>query len=172
MKIIAVTLLFQLLFTLNSIAQSALDKKNGFKDFTLGDHYTKWANDMDYIKRSNEKTIYKFKYPRNVFDYAIYNTELTFIESILTSIKITTEKFQYRDAVFMGTDDYNKIKSNLNILFGPETSSYMSENSGVVTSVWKGEKVSLTLNYHFLGTREGDRSSIVVESLSSVYDGF
>ena len=146
-----------------------LDEKKGFKDFKLGDAYSKWQSQITPNKISDNKYskayIYVGECCQQVFNYPLENIILRFQENILVSIHITTKKFQKEFAksginTEWRPDDFESINNSFTRLFG-EFTSYDTRKQKV-SFIWEGEKVILFSNYDYLGVKNGDRQIIHV----------
>jgi|TARA_B110000902_G_scaffold177020_1_gene200763 hypothetical protein len=169
---------------LNAQTIDKLDTKNGFKDFTLGDSYTKWQSQTKFEGSWDDGTkayLYTGSCCNKVFSYAIDKIVLRFSANKLVGIYITTEKFQkgYAESGIYTkwrTDDFESIKSSFSYLFGKPTSVDAPENSGEITHLWVGKKVLLTSKYEYMGVQNGDRQLINILDLQflnkGIEDGF
>lgn len=181
-KIIS-TFLLSMFFVSTLFSQSALDRKNGFKDFALGDTYSKWSSSLTYILKL-ESGISVYKYTGTcclqVFNYDIEEIRLGFEDNKLKVIWFATTKFQKgfkvegKHTQWNGTKDFDKLKENLINLFDKPKSTETDDKTSGIKSIWMGEKVILTLEYEYLGINEGDRCNILVGLLdkSKSKDGF
>lgn len=173
-----------LFITANLWSQSALDQKNGFKDFTLGDSFYKWSANLTYFS-TLQSGIKVYKYTgaccRTLYGYNIAEIRLGFDKlNELTVIWFTTEKFQKgynidkKYTEWNGTKDYEKIRDNIERQFGKASGVDGEESSGKLTLFWIGSKVMLNLEYDYLGIMNGDRCNILVGKFepSKVNDGF
>lgn len=160
------------LFTILGNAQSIseLDKKNGFKDFKLGDDFSKWSSQVAY-SRTNEDGLKVYSYVGNccnkVFDYKLNTIELGFLNSKLVLIYLETEKFQkpYSESKEFTTwrnTDFESINNSFQGLFGKPTGH---NSEGDISFFWQSQKVMLRSTYKYLGVREGDMQVIFVFSL-------
>ncbi len=145
-------LLFCMLLTSYYIhAQStALDERRGFQDFTLGDLYHKWSNDLTlYSIEGNEKLYtYTGSCCQYLFDYKISHINLGFKDEQLKTIGIITNKYAQPDGDFE-TPKYRDIKNKLNKLFGRSTIAKPFRPYDII-NFWEGEEVImfLFLEYH------------------------
>ena len=146
-----------------------LDEKKGFKDFKLGDTYTKWQSQITHNKSLDNQYTKGYLYSGNccqkVFNYPVEQIILRFKEDILVGIHITTKKFQQEFAksgrhTEWRADDFESINNSFSRLFG-EFTSYDTRNSEM-SFIWEGEKVILFSNYDYLGVKNGDRQIIHV----------
>jgi len=157
------------LFISNIFAQDInfLDEKKGFKDFTIGDSYAKWQNQIQLNSFDKQDSTYSYKYTgtccQDVFNYSIEGIQLKFYKNKLVSIFIVTDFFQNGKPTWR-TDDYMSINKSLSNLFGKESLINMDEKTGNATYTWQGQKVILMSMYDysgFSGTRTiGDRQII------------
>src|SRR5688572_6446878 len=94
LSIIAITLTFSATFG-QSLAD--LDAKNGFKDFKIGDLYSKWQANLQYEGYGADSTkqyTYTGACCNMVFDYPVETITLYFKDNKLVVITIELEKFQ------------------------------------------------------------------------------
>ena len=165
-------------------SQSALDAKNGFKDFTLGDKFNKWSSTLVYshkIESGIKIYTYKGTCCRTLYGYSIAEIRLGFDEdNSLTVIWFSTEKFQKGYEIdgkyteWNGTKDFDKIQDNIESQFGKADDVETDDNSGKATLYWFGTKVILSLEYEYLGIKNGDRCNILVGKIDPAQskDGF
>jgi len=173
------TIIFASLLIFTSVfAQTIdqLDKKNGFKDFTLGDAFSKWESQLKLERNWDDgsKTYqYRGTCCNMVFNYPIEKLNLKFKNNKLVVINITTEKFQkgyFESGEYSKwrPDDFESIKASISSLFG-EPTLYDPVGSLNVTYLWKGKRVLLTSEYQYMGGQNGDRQQINISDLSYVY---
>lgn len=161
-----------------------LDVKNGFKDFTLGDNFSKWQSQLSFegdFDDGSKAYLYTGECCNKIFNYNVEKIILRFSNNKLVSINITTEKFQksYEESgkyTDWRIDDFESIKKSFSILFGNPTDIKTSKNSGEVIHFWFGKKVALISIYENLGYKSGDRQQISIIDLtvlkSSIENGF
>lgn len=165
-------------FIAHSQTISELDKKNGFKDFQLGDLITKWEKDLIYQgTMNNGSNIKVYTYIgsccRQAFNYDLDSIELGFLDGKLTVIYLTTKQFQEAGydtdrgiyTRWNGTKDFDKLKDALTSYFGEYSSVDKGGNSGDISFYWLGQKVLLELKYDYLGIDKGDKCRIMVGRL-------
>jgi hypothetical protein len=163
----------------NSQTISELDKKNGFKDFQLGDLYTKWQNNILYEGTLNNGSnirvyLYTGSCCRQAFNYELDSIELGFLDGKLTVIYLTTKQFQAAGydtdrgiyTRWNGTKDFDRLKDALKAYFGDYTSvDKGSDYDSDISFFWAGQKAMLQLTYSYLGIDKGDRCKILVGRL-------
>lgn len=161
-----------------------LEAKNGFKEFTLGDPYTRWKAQCTFeaLYENNTKGYtYEGACCYRVFNYDIDEIILRFNSDTLVGIDITTVKLQkgYTESgnyTMWREDDVESLKQSFSYLFGKPTSESLSKSSGDLIYEWTGEKVYLLLVYDYLGPLKGDRILISVVNLDflkrSIQEGF
>ena len=151
-----------------------LDSKNGFKDFTIGDPFSKWEKNIqnDGIWDDGSPSyLYNGSCCNKLFNYDVERIKLRFNKGQLVGIYITTKKFQ-KEYIESGEftkwrkDDFENIKMSFSMLFGPPTSFLNDEETSEVSYTWIGKKVGLISTYQYLGVRNGDRQQISIVSLS------
>lgn len=172
-----ITLCASILFGIAAHSQtiSDLDKKNGFKDFKMGDFYSKWKNDIRYkgtMKNGSNIKVYTYigVCCRQAFSYDLDSIELGFLDGRLTVIYLTTKQFQEAGydtdrgiyTRWNGTKDFDKLKEALISYFGNYDSVEEAGNSGDISYYWVGKKVILELTYDYLSIDKGDKCRIMV----------
>jgi hypothetical protein len=176
------TVLILLIFSSRFFAQTIdkLDEKNGFKDFKLGDNFSKWQYEVEYEGTWEDGTkgyVYKGNCCNKLFDYPIENITLKFADNKLVTIMISTKKFQreYKESgeyTKWRSNDFENINSSFSYLFGKQTTIVVEKD----TYVWSGNKVMLLSRYEYLGIKEGDRQKILIIDKSylnkNIDDGF
>lgn len=186
MKTLLTSIFTFLIISTSIFAQTIdkLDEKNGFKDFTIGDNFTKWENQLIYegkLDDGSKAYLYKGNCCNKVFNYSVEKIILRFSSNKLVGIIITTEKFQkdYKESgeyTKWRSDDFESIKSSFSYLFGKPTSVDAAEGSGEVTYIWAGKKVLLLSKYEYLGVQNGDRQQIFIFDInflnSDIKNGF
>jgi hypothetical protein len=178
MKILLINIFATFLICTGVFAQTIdqLDKKNGFKDFALGDGFSKWQSQLKLERNWDDGSrtyLYRGTCCNMVFNYPVEKIQLKFKNNKLVVISITTEKFQkgYRESGEYSKwrpDDFESIKASIATLFG-EPTLYDPVGSLNVTYIWKGKRVLLTSEYQYLGGQDGDRQLINISDLSYVY---
>lgn len=177
-------LLFVLLIGLNSFNVfsqiNQLDKKNGFKDFTLGDSYSKWSNNLKLINTDNGISYYKYTGSccNEVFNYKLSEVRLGFSNDKLDVIYLITEN-QIKSKEQWISLQYYSIKNNLSSLFGTSSKDMPSETRGNVICEWYGDKTFLTLEYQYMGVKGNsdyawseDRCAIMIAVKPKLSTGF
>lgn len=153
-----------------------LDEKNGYKDFKLGDSYSKWENQLKYegdYDDGSKAYSYQGECCKKIFEYNIEEIILRFSNNKLVIIDITTEKFQ-KEYNISGkyTDwravDFESINSSFSIIFGKPTQVEMSKDTGEVIHIWAGKKVMLISRYENLGYKSGDRQIITIIDINEL----
>jgi|AntRauTorckE5430_2_1112549.scaffolds.fasta_scaffold01534_4 hypothetical protein len=151
-----------------------LDEKNGFKDFTLGDNFSKWKDELTSEKKYDDGTktcLYTGECCQKVFNYSVDKIILRFDSEKLVGIYITTEKFQKEYSVSgkyttWRADDFQRINFSFSNLFGKVTLIENNDKGGEITYIWKGKKTMLLSTYEYLGIQNGDRQQIVIVDMS------
>ena len=189
---IQLVFLLILLFSFDVTSQNQLDRKNGFKDFTLGDSYSKWQNNLQFVSKTNLKKhligansyndyvlesigdfgnvksyFYNGTCCKNLFRYNIDKIVLQFSSNKLHRIIILTKKFQ-KGHIDSGVycqwrqTDFYSINAEFVKLFG--TQSFYGEGGGSdMLATWTGTNVVLKSIYNYMGVSYGDRQIVVVE---------
>jgi|AntAceMinimDraft_9_1070365.scaffolds.fasta_scaffold06022_3 hypothetical protein len=174
--------IFLVLFMTGIYSQTIekLDEKNGFKDFKLGDTYSKWQNQLSavgYWEDGTRKYLYTGNCCTNVFNYPIDMIKLRFSDNKLVGIYIKTKKFQKGFAetgiyTKFRTSDYERINSSLTYLFGEPTQYIDPVGVMGVEFLWIGKKVLLTSRYECCSTKSGgDFQRISIVDLSFLNNG-
>tara|TARA_B100000700_G_C14495742_1_gene601719 strand:+ start:63 stop:593 length:531 start_codon:yes stop_codon:yes gene_type:complete len=142
-----------------------LDEKAGFRDFKIGDSFSKWESELG-LPDKNNRYVYLGNCCKELFGYPIKLIILRFEgeeNSILVEINILTENFQNEECIWRD-NDFEIINGMLIKLFGRPTASNPKLGGGSMGWQWHGKKIGLTSIYEFLGTRIGDRQLIVITS--------
>jgi hypothetical protein len=169
------SILFIMLLIVNATGQTIdkLDDRNGYKDFTLGDSFLKWQDQLKFEadwENDSKAYLYTGVCCQKVFDYNVDKIILRFSKEKLVGIYITTEKFRKVDAesgqnIKWRNDDFESIKSSFSELYGEPSTYDASEGSNDLTYIWLGKRVVLFSKYEFLGVQKGDRQQIIVADL-------
>lgn len=174
------TILVNVILTLTLIptalvAQSTfdLDNKNGFKDFKLGDPFSKYSNQLEYLGiLDGTDNVKGYRYIgyccKTVFEFNVEDINLEFKNNKLTKILITLEKFQKEYEIsgqFTKYDqsNYNKLNSSFTTLFGKPTGYDADDKTGAFYTGWEGEKVVLVTKFLFICSKCGDQAWISIE---------
>jgi hypothetical protein len=180
MKTFLISILIFLTFTTHLFSQTIddLDKKNGFKDFSLGDDFSKWKSQLVFISDLEDNSkfyLYKGTCCNMLFDYPIEQLFLRFEDNKLVEIYIETAKFRedYKDSGVYNPwrkDDYERINKFFIGLFGqPNGYNYSSSE---FTFFWTGKKVQLRSTYENKGITQGDRQIVSILEHTSEIKGF
>lgn len=152
-----------------------LDVRNGFKDFKLGDNYSKWSSQLAYSRtKSDGVKIYEYTGTccSMLFDYNLAKIELGFLNSSLIIIYLETENFQkpYSESnqfTNWRKDDFERINNSFEVLFGKPSGIDAEED---ITYHWQSKQVLLRSTYKYLGVREGDKQIVFVMKLDYLQD--
>lgn len=150
-----------------------LDIKNGFKDFQLGDDYTKWKDVMTELPYKNPSSVptgsklYKYTGTccQQIFDINLKEIKLTFYKNKLVVIDLITENFKkiYNlESTIFNQKGYKELNQSLTNLFGNPGFYDTPENQAPIYIItgWAGKKNALLSRYNYIGTREGDYATI------------
>lgn len=180
-------LFFSILIIFNGLsAQSItqLDQKNGFKEFKIGDSYSKWRDQLDYIgsknNGKNKAYLYKGECCKMVFEYPLEEIMLVFIDNKLNSIRLTLEQIQKKYELSgsyteIDLSTFKSLNSSFIKLFGKPTDFFTSENDEKFFCTWNGKKVLLLTMWEYLGYKSGDRNVISIsknELSKKIKNGF
>tara|TARA_B110000908_G_C10209557_1_gene429478 strand:- start:903 stop:1490 length:588 start_codon:yes stop_codon:yes gene_type:complete len=172
---------------MNAQSISELDKRNGFKDFKIGDSLDKWSSSAKFLGNNNGISSYLYTgYCCNkVFDQEVESIELIFNNAKkLVAIGIRLKSFRKSNGktyVYFDPDleDYKNLRNKFSALFGREKenlSQKPSSKSPIATSLWNGNSISLELNYWYTGITGEDWCVIFVSdngfSNKSLQSGF
>ncbi|WBM74829.1 hypothetical protein [Saprospira grandis] len=149
-----------------SLAQ--LDQKKGFKEFQLGDSYTKWSDALSYkgsYSDGAKEYLYTGACCQQLFNYELDRILLRFYEGKLVGIHLRTEKTQESYEVSgkytnWQIDDLENLVGLFSNLFGKP--SDVGKNEDGVSFFWQGKKVLLVATYKYLGVSYGDRLEVKV----------
>ena len=145
---------------------SDLDAKNGFKDFKLGDSYSKWAPYLGNIKKGLNDTLatYTGSCCQTVFEYSVRKIVLQFENKKLTGISISLVPFSQES-----NTDYqlNKLINYFKGLFGNFTAldrapANSPQNIPISTYHWKAKKVLLTVLTYYKDFKIGYETEIFI----------
>ena len=153
-------------FTLLVFSQSLndLDKKRGYKDFTLGDLFSKWENSLVFDRKENSETTYRYGGSNSdLFNtYSINGIYLKFVQFKLVNINIILNKWTDKDApdreksLKNYTERFGDIGSRFKLLFGGATKTEVpdykiTEGEILWTSraVWGAKKTHLELTFKY-----------------------
>lgn len=161
----------------NSQTNFKLDSKNGFKDFQIGDSFSKWSNDLTVSRKgSNSRDIFTYTGSccRKVFDYNAKAIELEFKNSKLITIYITLEQWEKPRTSGQFTDlgkcfdKFENIRSNFVYLFGEPAGLDSNEESGSMTLFWLGRKIALSATCEYEGISNGCKPYIIIGDMTAV----
>jgi len=150
-----------------------LDRKNGFKEFQIGDSYSKWRNQLEVnpslIESDGAKSYtYTGTCCQKIFEYSVEEIFLKFKNNRLVVISIMTEKIHkggnQNDLTSWadGKAELDNLKSSFSFLFGSPSLFSMDQNSlnGDPVYQWIGNKVALEARYNYISVMEGDYLSV------------
>jgi hypothetical protein len=161
-KLFIIALFINPIVTFSQV-NSALDQKNGFRDFKLGDSFDKWKASLKYVSmRSDGDKLYEYTGTccNNVFSFSVNKIQLVYSANKLVHIFIELKPFE--DARKQGgiieyqspNPSYERLLKDFNSLFG-----YYSEKVPLdepfgrkYSTTWEGTKTVLVVDYYFLGT--------------------
>lgn len=157
----------------NGQNNTELDIKNGFKDFQIGDDYTKWKDSMYELYYENPSSVptgsnlYKYTGSccQQIFEINLKEIRLTFYKNKLVVIDLVTENFKkiYNlEYTVFNQKGYKELNQSLASLFGKPGFYDTPENQPPVYIVtgWAGKKNALLSRYNYIGTQEGDYATI------------
>ena len=179
-KIIALTLLLGLTLSSHSQISTKLDDKNGFKDFQIGDLYSKWQTNLKLLSVNGE--IKKYKYIgaccQTVFTYDVSEILLEFKSDKLINIIITLNQWEKStgsdDFTDLGIciDELEKLANNFETLFGEYSDFDKDQSSGMITYSWHGNKIARSCGIQYQGIREGCKPFVILGDFTAVESGF
>jgi hypothetical protein len=136
-----------------------LDDKNGFKEFKIGDSYSKWEKEVVFIGTSaTGNKIYEYKgyCCQEVFGIGLNKITLVFVDNKLESINLETHTTKNTSKSWL-SDEYKWLKINFEELLEVDSQEFWSDdNSGTVTSFWRGYKLNLMMKYEYMGSKYFD----------------
>ncbi|WP_373494336.1 hypothetical protein [Aquiflexum sp.] len=156
-------LLFPLILSGNILAQGnlpialKLDEKNGFKDFQIGDGYSKWQKELKFLNKKNDLSFYTYtgNCCPTIFSVDVEFINLGFKDGKLAVIYLETKTVRVPSKTKWESDDYEVIKRNFDLLFEVVSPNFPTDdNSGRTISQWIGKKLFLTLTYHYQGIKK------------------
>lgn len=159
-----------------AFAQSTndLDIKNGFKEFKIGDDFSKWQPFLEYEGSGTDESksyVYTGTCCNMVFQYPVEKIKLMFKDNKVVLIHIMLKKFQEEFAISgkyteYRNVDYMNIKNSFQALFGEPTGLDRPKGYDHVSYIWAGNKITLVSRYEDLGVMNGDRLFINIYSNS------
>lgn len=140
-----------------SQSKAELDSRNGFKDIHLGDSFTTWSSNLDYLSdtKSGAK-VYQMSKTKcstySVFDKSVSAILLVFDKEVLVQINIRTDYFQKPKTE---SGEYTKISFEeihptllkFEELFGKPGYADKGEGDDIFVFIWAGDKVVLKIAY-------------------------
>ena len=158
-----------------------LDEKNGFKEFQIGDSFSKWQTNLTFNNSNGDKKYYTYTGSccQKVFSIDLESIILGFKDNKLVLIYLETKTVKSESSGWVSSD-YKLIKGSFEMLFGVKSPDIRSDdNSGNVASFWEGEKLFLDLKYEYMGVKQfGDnytgsgRCGILIALIVPLNDGF
>jgi hypothetical protein len=179
-KIISLALFLSVTLTIPSQTSAKLDEKNGFKDFQIGDLYSKWQTNLKLIPTKGE--IKKYKYIgtccQTVFLYDVSEILLEFKADKLINIIITLKQWEKSTAnddftdLGICIDELEKLAGNFETLFGDYSDFEKDQSTGMITYSWHGNKIAMTCGIQYQGIREGCKPFVILGDFTVVESGF
>jgi hypothetical protein len=125
---------------------SELDKKNGYKEFSIGSELSAVQKELHFLKvlKKAESKLYEVK-ENVVIEGLAGKTELVFYKDRLVEITVFFKQTTL--------DDFNQLRKSLEQLYGPGMDESDSKNKpSDLTAfdkiiMWKGAVIGLQLNY-------------------------
>ncbi len=163
-KVILFTILcFSISFSGKAQSIDALDERNGYKDFKIGDSFEKYNGKLifrDYLKNDSNTPTYLVKQEflySDLFGYKIKAITLTFKANKLIMIDIWLKEIVPEGVVWsFNADDFTNITNQFKSLFGDQKYGMFNDDNGTnMMMIWKGKKVELWVKFVFRGTMEG-----------------
>lgn len=158
-----------------------LDDKNGFKTFTFGDKYSKYATNLKFFSHSESSGLDIYVYQGDEVDlHKVYNTKFYSIslcfnkENSLSMIYLSNPFFVKDDSAFyQHALEENHLLSKLYTADIGAATGIIDEN-GVTGSVWVGKKVILKVTTAYYGFDKGAMNTVSLEltSLTNKGEGF
>ena len=159
-----------------------LDDKNGFKDFKIGDDFSKWQNQSEEISLNLNGNYYKYigDCCKNVFNTELLEIILFFKNNKLEEIILTTP-IKISDTLLAMGPDYYSLKSNFEEIFKQKSNTFKGEKPGDFVCGWRGENIILFLTAENLGLKyindvdrykERYRCVISISKKTSLENGF
>jgi hypothetical protein len=143
-----VCLVVSVLVGISALGQSVaeLDKRNGFKEYTIGSNLSSIGESLQFIKRLEGKETKLFKAKESaIIDGMVGEVELAFYKERLVEITIF---FQQKSL-----EEYDHLKTSLTQLYGNPVDESGSKNKPAYLSeydrilMWKGSVIGLQYNY-------------------------
>jgi hypothetical protein len=166
----------------NSPIVRKLDEKNGFKDFQIGDSFSKWQPNLAFTNSNGAVNFYIFNGSccQQLFTTDLERIRLGFKENKLVTIYLETKEVRKLSDEWVSSN-YRNLKENFESLFGVNRPDTKSIHNGEikVSSLWMGEKLFLQLTYEDMGIKlfgnyfdSAGRCTIAIGLNSEIKDGF
>lgn len=146
-----------------------MDEKNGFKDFQIGDSFSKWEKELKFLSKNNDLVNYTYvgNCCTTIFNVDIEFINLGFKNGELAVIYFETKTIPVTTKTIWESTDYHSIKRNFDLTFEVTSPNFPSDdNSGSTISQWIGRKLFLTLTYHYKGIKNIEGSSLATGNCS------
>jgi len=143
-----------------TVVATKLDEKNGFKDFKIGDDYKKWQPNLIFTNTADDNIRYydfKGECCNSLFLHKLEKIRLGFKDDKLVVIYLVTptDIVNAPNSSEWCSSQYRDLKANFSKAFDLNVSDVPSaDNSGKVSCFWKGENISLILNYEYMGVKQ------------------
>lgn len=161
-----ITLIF-LSFCIAGFGQNeTLDKKAGFKNFTIGDSQSKYSAFLTHpTKQEDGSTWYSYTTSDTTI-YSVFGKRFDLLvlgfdqNQKLNNIQIIKEysKDNYGESL----DDYKEVLANLKNMFGKPSMNLSDEKKSDISYGWDGLKIFMMFENEYLGYSKGSRNSVTI----------
>ncbi|WP_419803422.1 hypothetical protein [Mucilaginibacter sp.] len=166
-KILTISLTTCIVFINSTFSQNQiLDKKRGFKNFTLGDSKAKYQAALTYYMTAKDGSIGYTYDTKNVletyvFDYKLSKIILFFDKAQKLSV-INLEKDYDSESYSKSLEDLKNIINDLTGYFGDYSQKYRDDEQSKIGATWAGNEVLLTCTNLYLGFKTGSQINILI----------
>jgi hypothetical protein len=126
-----------------------LDVKNGFKNFTLGDPFSKWQSTTIFLETTSDSMM-RYKYNGDccttVFTDSVTEIDLVFYRNKLAIIWIYCKP----KIIEQSDSKISSFLSNFTFLYGEPTSANADQNNPEGKFQWIGQKVILYVKFVYI----------------------
>lgn len=171
---------------------SELDKRKGFKEFEIGDKYSKWESEIKPVgEKDDGSVIYEYTGSccKKIFSWDTKQIWLLFENEKVSKIRVFTEDFSTGECksdpysiekpvdMEKSGQEFKSLKSSLASLFGDPTSSFTNKGEkAFIVHVWEAGEIYLSLKHMYFGICKQSLASVEVYDKSIIKrrleDGF
>lgn len=152
----------------------SLDDKNGFREFKIGDPFSKWKSNLELISSSNDEKTYFYKGNccQTFMGVKIEKISLVFLNNKLDNISILLDETNAKD-VSLKLKEYSYVRDKIIDEFGEPSKKNVDSNKGEIVSYWFGNKIALIFFSTYKGYEKGVLNIILIaKNPEKSTDGF